>query len=451
MDRVAVADMHIPREEGTGSVSRPTVGVIGLGYVGLSYAVAFAEAGCAVVGCDVLPSRVATINRGESPLPDILTDATVAAQVTAGRLTATTEDAPLAACDAFIIAVPTPVTPTYDPDLSMVRDAMARIARVLRAGQLVILECTTYPGTTDELIVPIVRQAGFAIGTDVFVAYSPERIDPGNTSSQGWTMRNTPKVVGGVTPACTERAVALYRLVSENIVPVSSPRVAEMEKLVENIFRVVNVALVDELALLSDRMGIDIWEVLDAAATKPYGYMKFVPGPGLGGHCIPVDPLYLAWKAKAYDMPTRFVELAVEIDRQMPYHVRDLVSRALNGQKKPVNGSNVLLLGVAYKPDVADTRETPAAPLWRLLAADGAAIRYHDPHVPVFRLPDGTPAHSTPLTEEALREADCVVVVTHHSRVDYRRVVALASAVVDTRGITRGIPVEEGGAVITRL
>lgn len=433
------------------SVGAPTVGIIGLGYVGLSYAVSFAEAGCMVVGCDVLPDRVATINRGESPLPDILADSAVGAQVAAGRLRATTEDEPLAACDAYIIAVPTPITPTYDPDLSMVRDAMARIGRVLRAGQLVILECTTYPGTTDELIVPMIEQAGFEIGREVFVAYSPERIDPGNTNSKGWTMRNTPKVVGGVTPACTERAVALYRLITESVVPVSSPRVAEMEKLVENIFRVVNVALVDELALLCDRMNIDIWEVLDAAATKPYGYMKFVPGPGLGGHCIPVDPLYLAWKAKAYDMPTRFVELAVEIDRQMPYHVRDLVSRSLNERKKPVNGSNVLLLGVAYKENVADTRETPATPLWRLLSADGATVRYHDPHVRVFRLPDGTSSQSVPLTDEVLRASDCVVIVAPHTNVDYRRVVSLASAVVDTRGVTRHLPIEEGGAIVTRL
>jgi len=433
------------------SVGTPTVGIIGLGYVGLSYAVSFAEAGCTVIGCDVLPDRVATINRGQSPLPDILADSAVDAQVAAGRLRATTEDEPLAACDAYIIAVPTPITPTYDPDLSMVRDAMARIGRVLRVEQLVILECTTYPGTTDELIVPMIEQAGFKIGQEVFVAYSPERIDPGNTNSKGWTMRNTPKVVGGVTPACTERAVALYRLITESVVPVSSPRVAEMEKLVENIFRVVNVALVDELALLCDRMNIDIWEVLDAAATKPYGYMKFVPGPGLGGHCIPVDPLYLAWKAKAYDMPTRFVELAVEIDRQMPYHVRDLVSRSLNERKKPVNGSNVLLLGVAYKENVADTRETPATPLWRLLSADGATVRYHDPHVPLFRLPDGTTSQSVPLTDEVLRESDCVVIVAPHTNVDYQRVVSLASAVVDTRGVTRHLPIEEGGAVVTRL
>ncbi len=435
----------------TGETGAPTVGIIGLGYVGLSYAVAFAEAGCAVVGCDVLPARVATINRGESPLPDILSDAAVRAQVAAGRLTATTEDAPLAACDALIIAVPTPVNETYDPDLSMVRDATERIGRVLRKGQLIILECTTYPGTTEEIVVPMVRAKGFTIGTDVFVAYSPERIDPGNTNSQGWTLKNTPKVVGGCTPACTERAVALYRRMTETVIPVSSPRVAEMEKLVENVFRVVNIALVDELALLCDRMGLDIWEVLDAAGTKPYGFMRFVPGPGLGGHCIPVDPLYLTWKAKAYDFPTRFIELAVEIDRRMPYHVRDLVVRALNGQKKSVNGSRILLLGVAYKPDVADTRETPAAAIWELLEADGATVSYHDPHVAVFRPPDGAERCSVPLTDEALRGADCVVIVTHHAAVDYQRVVDVARAVVDTRGVTRGCVRSEGSAAITRL
>jgi len=432
-------------------LNAPTVGIIGLGYVGLSYAVAFAEAGCRVVGCDVLPGRVATINRGESPLPDILPDAAVAAQVAAGRLSATTEDAPLAACDALIIAVPTPVTPTYDPDLSMVRDATERIGRVLRPGMLVILECTTYPGTTDEIVVPMVQGRGFTVGKEVHVAYSPERVDPGNTSSKGWTLRNTPKIVGGSTPGCTARAVALYERISERVIPVSSPRVAEMEKLVENIFRVVNVALVDELALLCDRMGIDIWEVLDAAATKPYGYMKFVPGPGMGGHCIPVDPLYLTWKAKEYDLPTRFVELAVEIDRRMPYHVRDLVARSLNGQRKSVNGSDILLLGVAYKPNIADTRETPAAPLWRLLTENGARVRYHDPHVSAFLLPDGTTHESVPLTDDLLRRSDCAVIVTDHTDVDYRRVLALASAVVDTRGVTRGLPIEEGGAAITRL
>ncbi len=435
----------------TGESGGPCVGIIGLGYVGLSYAVAFAAVGCTVVGCDVLAGRVATINRDESPLPDILPDAAVRALVEAGRLTATTEDAPLAACDALIIAVPTPVNATYDPDLSMVRDATARIRRILRAGQLIVLECTTYPGTTEEIIVPMVAEAGFAVGTEVFVAYSPERIDPGNTNSQGWTLANTPKVVGGCTPQCTARAVALYRLMTETVIPVSSPRVAEMEKLVENVFRVVNIALVDELALLCDRMGLDIWEVLDAAATKPYGYMKFVPGPGLGGHCIPVDPLYLTWKAKAFDFPTRFIELAVEIDRKMPYHVRDLVGRALNGRKKSINGSTVLLLGVAYKPNVADTRETPAAALWKLLEADGATVIYHDPHVPAFRVHGGPEHHSVSLTDVALRGADCVVIVTDHAAVDYQRVVDRAKAVVDTRNATRPLVFAEGSAAVTRL
>jgi UDP-N-acetyl-D-glucosamine dehydrogenase len=429
----------------------PTVGIIGLGYVGLSYAVAFAAAGCIVVGCDVLAARVATINRGESPLPDILPDTAVAAQVEAGRLSATTEDAPLAACDALIIAVPTPVNATYDPDLSMVRDATARIGRILRRGQLIVLECTTYPGTTEEIVVPMVEAAGLTIGVDIFVAYSPERIDPGNTNSQGWTLKNTPKVVGGCTEACTRRAVALYERMTERVIPVSSPKVAEMEKLVENVFRVVNIALVDELALLCDRMGLDVWEVLDAAATKPYGFMRFVPGPGLGGHCIPVDPLYLTWKARAYDFPTRFIELAVEIDRRMPYHVRDLIVRALNGQKKSVNGSRVLLIGVAYKPDVADTRETPAAALWRLLLEDGASVCYHDPHVPTFRAPDGGTYASSSLTDELLRAVDCVVIVTNHTAVDYARIVARTAAIVDTRNQTRGIATGEGSAVITRL
>lgn len=435
----------------TEGAAAPTVGIIGLGYVGLSYAVGFAETGCTVVGCDVLPARVATVNRGESPLPDILPDAAVAAQVTAGRLSATTEDAPLAACDAIVIAVPTPVSATYDPDLSMVRDATARVGRVLRPGQLIILECTTYPGTTEEIVVPMVEAAGYTIGTEVFVAYSPERIDPGNTNSQGWTLKNTPKVVGGCTEECTRRAVALYARMTERVIPVSSPKVAEMEKLVENVFRVVNIALVDELALLCDRMGLDIWEVLDAAATKPYGFMKFVPGPGLGGHCIPVDPLYLTWKAKAYDFPTRFIELAVEIDRKMPYHVRELVVRTLNGQKKSVNGSRVLLLGVAYKPDVADTRETPAAALWRLLEDDGASVCYHDPHVPTFRAPNGETYASKDLTDELLRAVDCAVIVTHHRAVNYAKIVAGTAAVVDTRNITRGIPVGEGSAAIVRL
>jgi UDP-N-acetyl-D-glucosamine dehydrogenase len=429
----------------------PRVGIIGLGYVGLSYAVAFAQRGCTVVGCDRLADRVATINRGQSPLPDILADAAVATEVAAGRLVATIEDAPLVACDALIIAVPTPVNATYDPDLSMVRDATARIGRILRPGQLIILECTTYPGTTAEILVPMVVGKGFRVGVDVFVAYSPERIDPGNTNSQGWTLANTPKVVGGCTPACTARAVALYEWMTERVIAVSSPQVAEMEKLVENVFRVVNIALVDELALLCDRMGLDIWEVLEAAATKPYGFMKFVPGPGLGGHCIPVDPLYLTWKAKAYDFPTRFIELAVEIDRRMPYHVRDLVVRALNGQRKSVNGSRILLLGVAYKADVADTRETPAAALWRLLVAEGAVVCYHDPHVPAFRAPDGETYASTALTDELLCAVDCVVIVTNHTDVDYARIVARTAAIVDTRNQTRGIAASEGSAAITRL
>jgi UDP-N-acetyl-D-glucosamine dehydrogenase len=333
----------------------------------------------------------------------------------------------------------------------MVRDATERIGRILRRGQLIVLECTTYPGTTEEIVVPMIERMGFTVGTDVFVAYSPERIDPGNTNSQGWTLANTPKVVGGCTPDCTARAVALYARMTETVIPVSSPKVAEMEKLVENVFRVVNIALVDELALLCDRMGLDIWEVLDAAATKPYGFMKFVPGPGLGGHCIPVDPLYLTWKAKAYDFPTRFIELAVEIDRRMPYHVRDLVVRALNGQRKSVNGSRILLLGVAYKPDVADTRETPAAALWRLLAEDGAVVCYHDPHVPTFHAPDGETYASTSLTDELLRAVDCVVIVTNHAAVDYARIMARTAAIVDTRNQTRGIEASEGSAAITRL
>ena len=423
----------------------PSVGIIGLGYVGLSYAVAFAARGCRVVGCDILAGRVATINRGESPLPDILPDAAVAAQTTAGRLIATTEDAPLAGCDALIIAVPTPVNATYDPDLSMVRDATERIGRILRKGQLIVLECTTYPGTTEEILLPQFAATGLVVGRDYFLAYSPERVDPGN---RRYTTKNTNKVVGGVTATCLNLAAAFYQQTIVEVLQVSSPRVAEMTKVFENTFRAVNIALVNEMALLCDRMNIDIWEVMDAAATKPFGIMRFNPGPGVGGHCIPLDPFYLAWKAREYDFHTRFIELAGEINNFMPYFVREKLMRTLNSRGLPLKGSKVLMLGMAYKKDVPDWRESPALKIFELLAQGEATVDYHDPFVPSFQDERGQTRHSVPLTARTLSEADCVLIITDHSQTDWASVVRHARVVVDTRNATKNVSEKRDNIVL---
>jgi UDP-N-acetyl-D-glucosamine dehydrogenase len=412
------------------------VGVIGMGYVGLPLAVRAAAQGFSVVGFDVSAEKVARLNAGESYIGDV--PAAALAELTAvGRLEATTDVTRMAGCDVLVICVPTPLNQTRDPDLSYIEAASADIARSLRPGQLIILESTTYPGTTREVVQPRLEAGGQVVGETIFLAFSPERIDPGQTNSKGFSVENTPKVIGGVTPACTALTGAFYGYITSKVVTVSSPDAAELTKLFENIFRAVNIALVNELALLCDRMDLDVWEVVEAAATKPYGFMKFTPGPGLGGHCIPIDPFYLTWKARAYDLATRFIELAGEINTQMPRHVHDLVVRVLNRQRKALNGSKVLLLGVAYKPDVDDYRESPAFKVLDLLTADGATVIACDPHVASFETHAGEVYKTTPLSDELLATCDCAVIVTNHSAFAYERIVELAPGVVDTRNATR--------------
>jgi UDP-N-acetyl-D-glucosamine dehydrogenase len=404
-----------------------TVGIIGLGYVGLPLAVAFAQEGCDVVAVDVDPRKVQAIEAGESYIEDV-----PSAQLRAvgERIHATTRYARLERADAVLVCVPTPLTRNREPDLGPLLDATRALADVLQAGQLVVLESTTYPGTTRERMLPILEESGLAAGRDFHLAFSPERVDPGRTD---FTLRNTPKVVGGLTEACAERAESLYGLVCEEIVPVSSPEAAELTKLLENIFRSVNIALVNELAMLTDRMGIDIWEVVDAAATKPYGFMRFEPGPGMGGHCLPVDPFYLSWRAREFDMATEFIELAGKVNQQMPYHCVIKVERALNDAGLPVKGARIAVLGVSYKPGVGDVRESPALKIITLLEALGAELAYHDPHVP--ELPEFG-LRSVPL-EDALLDADLALIVTAHPTVDHALAAERARVVVDLRGVTR--------------
>jgi UDP-N-acetyl-D-glucosamine dehydrogenase len=408
------------------------VGIIGLGYVGLPLAVAFAEAGHDVVGLDVDPRRVERLQRSESDVEDVPSERI---RAVVERFSATTEHERLAAADAVLICVPTPLANQREPDLSYIVDAAQSLSRVLRKGQLVVLESTTYPGTTRERLLPLLEESGLAAGRDFHLAFSPERIDPGRTDH---TIRTTPKVVGGLTEACRDRAVALYGEICDEVVAVSTPEAAELSKLLENIFRSVNIALVNELAMLCDRMGIDVWEVVDAAATKPFGFMPFEPGPGMGGHCLPIDPFYLAFKAREYDFPTEFIELAGKINQHQPHFCVDRVVRALNDAGKPARGSRVLLLGVSYKAGVGDMREAPALKIARLLRDLGAEISYHDPHVgEVVELG----LRSVPL-DEALAGCDVACVVTAHPELDYERVVASAPLVIDFRGITRGIAAE---------
>ena len=408
------------------------VGIIGLGYVGLPLAVAFAEAGDEVVGVDVDQRVVDGIAAGRSGVEDIGDDRLAAV---GDRLRATSRYNCLGACDAVLICVPTPLANQREPDLSYVVDAGQALARVLREGQLVVLESTTYPGTTRDRLRPILEESGLAAGREFSLAFSPERIDPGRTD---YTIRTTPKVVGGLTEACTERAVELYRRVCDEVLAVSTPEAAELSKLLENIFRSVNIALVNELAILCDRMGIDIWEVVDAAGTKPYGFMRFEPGPGMGGHCLPVDPFYLAFKAREYDFSAEFIELAGKVNQAQPHFCVSRIARALNDASQPVKGSRVLLLGVSYKAGVGDLREAPALRIARLLRDLGAEISYHDPHVPeVAELG----LRSTPLAD-ALASTDLACIVTAHPDVDYPQVVAEAPLVVDLRGVTRGIRAE---------
>ena len=409
-----------------------TVGIIGMGYVGLPLAVAFAQAGESVVAVDIDGRKIEALGRGESHVEDVPSEVL---RAVSDRIEPTTRYAALADADAVLICVPTPLSPNREPELGPLLDSAAALSGVLRAGQLVVLESTTYPGTTRERLVPILEESGLKAGRDVHVAFSPERVDPGRTD---YTLRTTPKVVGGLTDACADRAEALYATVCDTIVRVSSPEAAEMSKLLENIFRSVNIALVNELARLADRMGIDIWEVIDAAATKPFGFTRFDPGPGMGGHCLPVDPFYLSWKAREYDLSAEFIELAGKVNQSQPYFCVEKAERALNEAGKPVRGSRILLVGVSYKAGVGDTRESPALKIAELLQARGGDVIYHDPHVPAL------PEHglrNVPL-EEALEGVDLAVIVTAHPSVDHGRIVERAPLVLDLRGTTRhlGVP-----------
>jgi UDP-N-acetyl-D-glucosamine dehydrogenase len=406
-------------------------GIVGLGYVGLPLAVELAEAGYRVLGFDVQPKVVEGLNARRSHVKDV-SDAQLAAVVDAGRFSATTDMARLAEPDAISICVPTPLSKFKDPDVSYIVAATETIKKVLRPGQAIVLESTTYPGTTRDELAPVLERSGLRAGRDFHLAFSPERVDPGRVD---WTTATTPKVIGGLTPACTRRAMEVYGQACETLVPVGSPEVAELTKLLENIFRSVNIALVNELAMLCDRMGIDIWEVVDAAATKPFGFMRFEPGPGMGGHCLPIDPFYLAFKAREYDFPTEFIELAGKINQQQPHFCVEKVVRALNDVGKPVRGSRVLLLGVSYKTGVGDLRESPALKIARLLRELGAEVAYHDPHVPEVAELD---LRSVAL-DDGLDACDVACVVTAHREVDYERVVSGAPLVVDFRGVTRGI------------
>jgi UDP-N-acetyl-D-glucosamine dehydrogenase len=411
------------------------VSVIGLGYVGLPLAVEMARAGFRVTGFDVDVRKVDGINSGVSHVKDV-PDSALKPHVDSGKLVATTDFAKLSDVDTINICVPTPLRKTKDPDVSYIVAAVDEIVTHLHRGQLIVLESTTYPGTTDELILPRLEEKGLVVGKDFFLAFSPERVDPGNPKYQ---THNIPKVVGGVTPACTAAASALYRTSIETVVPVSSTRVAEMVKLLENTFRSVNIGLVNELALLSDRMGIDVWEVIDAAATKPFGFMPFYPGPGLGGHCIPIDPFYLSWKARESGFEARFIELAGQINGSMPHHVVDRVAQVLNDAGKPVKGSKLLVLGVAYKSDIDDFRESPALDVITELQKRGALVEYHDPYIPEFRH-DHLAMTGVPLDDARLAAADCVVITTNHKSIDWDRVVAKARTIFDTRNVLKGRP-----------
>jgi UDP-N-acetyl-D-glucosamine dehydrogenase len=405
------------------------IGIVGMGYVGLPLAVAFAEAGCDVKGVEIDAGRAAELQAGRSHIEDI-PSARLAAVL--DRCEFTTRYVELHEVDAILICVPTPLTRNREPDLGPLLGASRSLAGVIRRGQVVILESTTFPGTTREHLVPLLEESGLRAGADFALAFSPERVDPGRTD---FTLRTTPKVLGGLTPACTEAAAAVYDHICDELVRVSTPEAAELSKLLENIFRSVNIALVNEMAMLADRMGIDIWEVVDAASTKPYGFMRFEPGPGMGGHCLPVDPFYLTWKAREYDLATEFIELAGKVNQQMPYFCLEKAERALNDAGKPVRGARILVLGVSYKAGVGDIRESPALKIIRLLHERGADLSYHDPHVP--ELPDlGLRSVELPAGADGV---DLAIIVTAHPSVDHRAVTELAQLTLDLRGVTRGL------------
>ncbi|NOY99117.1 MAG: nucleotide sugar dehydrogenase [Chloroflexi bacterium] len=406
------------------------VAVLGLGYVGLPLAVVFAEAGFTVTGIDPDARKVESLDKGVSYIPDVPTEQ-VAKLVADGRLIATTDFSALKEIEAVSICVPTPLRKTGDPDMSYIHSATEELAKYVHRGMVIVLESTTYPGTTREFALPMLTENnGLTVGEDIFLCFSPERVDPGR---EDWTTVNTPKVIGGITPDCTEVATAWYGAAIQTVVPVSTTEAAEMAKLLENTFRMINIGLVNEMAIMCDRLGVDVWEVIDAAATKPFGFMKFTPGPGLGGHCIPIDPLYLSWKMRALNYNARFIELASEINTGMPRHVIALVQDALNEDRKAAKGSHILVLGAAYKPDIDDLRESPALDVIGLLEQKGAQVTYHDPYVPSLRTHEGLEMRSVPDLMAAVREADCVVIITDHSDYDYAAILESAQLVVDTR------------------
>jgi UDP-N-acetyl-D-glucosamine dehydrogenase len=404
------------------------VGVVGLGYVGLPLVDVFGRAGFSVVGIDVDPNKIEALRKGKSYIEDV-PSAHIAALVRKGALHATTDFSIVETLDALSICVPTPLRKTGDPDLSFIVNVTEEIAKYLHPGMVIVLESTSYPGTTREIMLPKCEAHGLKVGQDLFLAFSPERVDPGRAD---WTTKNTPKVIGGITPACTEVALAYYGRAIDEMVPVSSAEAAEMSKLLENTFRAVNIGLVNEVAIICDRLGLDVWEVIEAAATKPFGFMKFTPGPGLGGHCIPIDPLYLSWKLKAVNYNARFIELASEINTNMPRYVVGKVQDALNQHRKSINGSRILVLGVAYKPNVSDLRESPALDVIGLLRQKGATVEYHDPYVAEIRH-ESIQLKSVPNLESAIGKADCVVITTNHDSYSWEDILAQSRLIVDTR------------------
>lgn len=412
-----------------------SVAVIGMGYVGLPLAVEFGRVGFKINGIDIAEKKVKTISAGKSDVDDIK-DYEVKELVDLKRLSCTSDFSVLKNSDIVIICVPTPLNKTKDPDVSFILDATSEIAKRIHKGQLVVLESTTYPGTTEELIKPKLEESGLKVGEDFFLAFSPERVDPGNPK---YNTQNTPKVVGGTTPACMRVAQTFYEQVIVQVVPVTSTKAAEMVKLLENTFRSVNIGLVNEVALMCDRLGIDVWEVIDAASTKPFGFMKFYPGPGLGGHCIPIDPHYLSWKLKSLNYYARFIELAGDINSGMPEYVVEKITAALNSKRISLNGAKILVLGVSYKKDISDLRESPALDVIRLLQEKGARVSYCDPYVPVIKMDTAPDLKAIPLNEKALKWADCAAVITDHSSFNYQWIVDQSSLVVDTRNATKNV------------
>ncbi|UCE20575.1 MAG: nucleotide sugar dehydrogenase [Gemmatimonadota bacterium] len=412
-----------------------TIGIIGLGYVGLPLLMEFGEASFGVLGFDIDDIKIVKLKGGESYISYISSERIQRIQQ-AGRITVTNDFSLLSGVDSIHICVPTPLGTKREPDLSFVETTAREVARYLRRGQLIVLESTTYPGTTEELLLPIFEERGMRVGRDFYLAYSPEREDPGN---RDYSIRTTPKVVGGITPACLQAATTLYGAIVENVVPVSSAKAAELTKLFENVFRSVNIALVNELKMLAERMGIDVWEVIEAAATKPFGFMPFYPGPGLGGHCIPIDPFYLSWKAKEYDFSARFIELSGEINTNMPYYVVGRTMEALNNRGKSLKGSKILILGITYKRDVGDLRESPALKIMELLQDKGAVVSYNDPFVAEYAPSHGKQGEvvSVALEQDLLSEMDCVLIATDHSSYDYQWIVDAAHLIIDTRNATR--------------